>query len=101
MSDALVLFGATGDLAKKKIFPAVYQIEKAGRLGVPVVGVSSSEWTDEQLRERARESIVASSNDLDETIFHELASRITYVSGDYRDGSTFEVLAEKLGACSN
>jgi glucose-6-phosphate 1-dehydrogenase len=101
MSDALVLFGATGDLAKKKIFPAVYQIEKAGRLGVPVVGVSSSEWTDEQLRERVRESIAASSNDLDETIFHELASRITYVPGDYRDGSTFEVLAEKLGSCSN
>ncbi|CAN5188194.1 glucose-6-phosphate dehydrogenase [soil metagenome] len=95
-SDALVLFGATGDLAKKKIFPAVYNMARAGRLGVPVVGVSSSEWSDDQLRERAREAVTTAVGIVDETLFSELARRMNYVSGDYREASTFERLAEQL-----
>ncbi len=96
-SDALVLFGATGDLAKKKIFPAVYEMEASGRCGVPVIGVSSSAWDDEALRERAHSSIVERlDGGMDEATWKALASRLTYVSGDYRDASTFEALAAKL-----
>jgi len=94
-SDALVLFGATGDLAKKKIFPAVYEMIRAGRCAVPVIGVSSSEWTDDELRDRAHESILAKC-DVDETAWKEMATRLTYVSGNYRDDSTFDQLAERL-----
>jgi glucose-6-phosphate 1-dehydrogenase len=96
-SDALVLFGATGDLAKKKIFPAVYQMEKAGMCGgVPVVGVASSEWDDDQLRNAAYEAIKASGAEIDEVCWKALASRMSYVSGDYREKGTFQRLAEQL-----
>jgi glucose-6-phosphate 1-dehydrogenase len=96
-SDALVLFGATGDLAKKKIFPAVYAMEKAGACGgVPVVGVASSEWDDDQLRTAAYEAVKASGTEIDEVCWKSLAGRMTYVSGDYRDAGTFQRLAEQL-----
>jgi glucose-6-phosphate 1-dehydrogenase len=96
-SDALVLFGATGDLARKKIFPAVYEMERGGRCGVPVIGVAASELTDDDLRERAHEAIVERvGDDLDETAWKALAERLSYVSGDYREASTFETLAAKL-----
>jgi glucose-6-phosphate 1-dehydrogenase len=96
-SDALVLFGATGDLARKKIFPAVYEMELDGGCGVPVIGVSSSEWDDDTLRERAHESITARLDGaIDEPTWKSLASRLSYVSGDYREASTFERLAAKL-----
>jgi glucose-6-phosphate 1-dehydrogenase len=94
-SDALVLFGATGDLARKKIFPAVYEMVRNGHCSVPVIGVSSSEWTDDDLRTRARESIEAKT-DIDDTVWKELAGRLTYVSGNYRDAETFDVLAQHL-----
>ncbi|MGH9211328.1 MAG: glucose-6-phosphate dehydrogenase [Acidimicrobiales bacterium] len=96
-SDAVVLFGATGDLAYKKIFPAVYEMERSGACSVPVVGVASSEWDDDRLRERARESIAAK-GDVDEVVWKGLASRLTYVSGDYRERSTYEQLAQTLAA---
>jgi glucose-6-phosphate 1-dehydrogenase len=94
-SDALVLFGATGDLARKKIFPAVYEMERTGACGVPVVGVASSEWNDDDLRQRAQEAIAAR-GEVDEVTWKGLAGRLTYVSGDYREKSTYETLAEKL-----
>jgi glucose-6-phosphate 1-dehydrogenase len=94
-SDALVLFGATGDLAKKKIYPALYEMVRSGKCAVPVIGVSSSEWTDDDLRTRAHESIEAK-YDVDETTWKDLAGRLTYVSGNYRDAETFDVLAEHL-----
>ena len=96
-SDALVLFGATGDLAYRKIFPAVFEMERASNCGVPVIGVASSEWNSDQLRERARESITAAKGDIDETVWKGLAAQLRYVSGDYRDPATFDVLAEELG----
>jgi glucose-6-phosphate 1-dehydrogenase len=97
-SDALVLFGATGDLASKKIFPAVYEMERAGRCGMPVMGVASREWDDEQLRDRALESITTvTKGQVDEQAWKALAGRLSYVSGDYREDSTFETLADKLG----
>jgi glucose-6-phosphate 1-dehydrogenase len=96
-SDALVLFGATGDLARKKIFPAVYEMELGGRCGVPVIGVSSSEWDDDTLRDRAHEAIVEQTDgDVDEATWKSLAAKLSYVSGDYREAATFETLAERL-----
>lgn len=101
-SDAVVLFGATGDLAYKKIFPAVYEMERAGSCGVPVVGVASSEWDDDRLRARAHDSIrargEAQGDVVDEGLWKELAGRISYVRGDYRDPSTFTSLAQRLAS---
>ena len=94
-SDALVLFGATGDLAKKKIFPAVAEMARSGRRPVPIVGFASSDWDDERLREHAREAIEAK-GPLDEEAWRELAARITYVKGDYRDPVSYEALARHL-----
>jgi glucose-6-phosphate 1-dehydrogenase len=96
-SDALVLFGATGDLARKKIFPAVYEMERGGTCAVPVIGVASSEWDDDKLRERARTAIVEHCDgEIDETTWKSLAAKLSYVSGDYREPRAFDALAEKL-----
>jgi glucose-6-phosphate 1-dehydrogenase len=98
-SDAIVLFGATGDLARKKLFPAIYNMERDGSLsGAPVIGVSSSDWTPDQLRDRVRESVEASLKDepIDASVFDQVACCLDYVSGDYRDAATFERLAEVL-----
>ena len=77
-SDALVLFGATGDLSKKKICPAVYEMAASGQCTVPVVGVASSEWNDERLRAYARES-VAADRDVDDAVWSRLASTMYFV----------------------
>src|SRR3954468_14714977 len=99
-SDALVLFGITGDLAKKKLFPAVYHMVKEGTLApdVPVVGVSSSDWSDDQLRERAHDAIASSlgSEPFDAEAFKSVVDRLSYVSGDYRDAATFDNLGLQL-----
>lgn len=95
-SDALVLFGATGDLAYKKIFPAVWELEVSGRLGLPVVGVSSSPWSDADLRERVRKAVSERHPHIDDGVWDGLAERLSYVSGDYRDPATFDHLAEVL-----
>ena len=94
-SDSLVLFGATGDLAKKKIFPAIYEMEKADGLGVPVVGVASSELTDDELRERARAAIEAK-GPVDEDVWERLAANLCYVAGDYRERGIYDELAKRL-----
>ncbi len=95
-SDALVLFGATGDLAYKQIFPALYALSRRGRLDIPVIGVARGDWTVEQLRARARESIAAQ-GDLDAEAFSRFAERLHYVAGDYRDAATFDALRRTLG----
>jgi glucose-6-phosphate 1-dehydrogenase len=100
-SDAIVLFGATGDLARKKLLPAVYNMERNGALvGAPVIGVSSSSWTADQLRERADEAVRASlkGESFDEAAFAELTRNMDYVSGDYREAATFERLAAIMRA---
>jgi glucose-6-phosphate 1-dehydrogenase len=98
----LVLFGVTGDLAYKKLFPALYALTRRGRLEMPVVGVASSPWTTEQLIERARASIsdngLAGEDGIDEEVFSRLAHRIRYVSGDYRADATYAQLRKVLGA---
>jgi glucose-6-phosphate 1-dehydrogenase len=96
-SDALVFFGATGDLAYKKIFPALQALVKHGRLDVPVIGVAHSGWSVEQLRNRARDS-VEKHGGLDEQAFAKLSALLRYVDGDYNDGATFEAIRKTLGS---
>lgn len=96
-SDALVLFGMTGDLAHKKIFPALYAMAKAGRLKVPVVGVASSKLTPAKLRQRIRHSIRDSGQPADKQALDYLLSCVHYVSGDYNDPATFTRLRQALG----
>ena len=97
-SDALVFFGATGDLAYKKIFPALQQMVKRGRLDVPVIGVAKSGWNRDQLIARARDSLLKHGGGVDAAAFDKLASLLRYVDGDYADSATFEALRKALGA---
>ncbi|HSY20727.1 MAG TPA: glucose-6-phosphate dehydrogenase [Polyangiaceae bacterium] len=96
-SDALVFFGATGDLAHKMIFPALQALVKKGRLQVPVVGVAKAGWTVEELRKRARDSVEKFGGGVDEPAFAKLSSLLRYVDGDYEDAGTFEALRRELG----
>jgi glucose-6-phosphate 1-dehydrogenase len=95
-SDALVFFGATGDLAFKKIFPALQALARAGQLNVPVLGVAKAGWGLEQFRARARDS-VQQHGGLDPTAFAKLNSLLRYVDGDYKDAATFQALRKELG----
>jgi len=97
-SDALVFFGATGDLAHKMIFPALYRMAKRGVLTFPVIGVASSPWTIQQLRDRARDGITQSGGGVDdEAAFKVLTDQLRYVDGDYKDPTTFAALKQTLG----
>src|SRR6266568_834209 len=95
-ADALVLFGATGDLARKKIFPALYHLAAAKRLGVPVVGVALSDRDDARLRDLAAEAVRAAVSEVDRTVLDELVRSLAMVSGDYRDPATYLSLARRL-----
>jgi glucose-6-phosphate 1-dehydrogenase len=97
-ADALVLFGASGDLAYKKLFPALYHLSARRVLtGQPIIGVASSDWDDEMLRTRAREAVQAAGiTDVDEAALDHLVRNLGYVSGNYEDQQTFERLAERL-----
>ena len=97
-SDALVVFGVTGDLAHKQIFPALYAMAKRGTLEVPVVGVASSPWTLQQLRRRAEDAIVQSGRIDDRAALDRLLDGLRYVAGDYNDPATFVALKQALGA---
>lgn len=96
-ADALILFGITGDLAKKKLFSALYELTASGLLSMPVIGVASRGWDDDTLRQKAREALEASGNPIDDHVFSDLAKNLTYVSGDYRDPNTYARIAERLG----
>jgi glucose-6-phosphate 1-dehydrogenase len=96
-SDALVVFGVTGDLAHKMIFPALYAMSKRGALKVPVIGVAASNWSLAQLRARATDSIRAGGRVSDRSALHRLLSRLRYVAGDYNDPGTFRALKLALG----
>ncbi len=91
-ADALVVFGATGDLAHKKIFPALYAMCLRGALKVPVIGVASSKWSTEQFRARVRESVEQEGGAVDPRAMEGLLSALQYVSGDYKEAATFEAL---------
>lgn len=95
-SDALVLFGASGDLAHKKIFPSLHKLAQRGHLQVPVIGVSLAGWTVDQLRAHARDGIEQFGG-VDEAAFANLSSLLRYVDGDYRAAGTYEALRQALG----
>ena len=95
-SDALVFFGATGDLTFKKIFPALYAMERRGQLQVPVIGVARSDWTIEQFRARARDS-VEKHGGVDEAVFAKFQERLRYINGDYDAPATHAALRKELG----
>jgi glucose-6-phosphate 1-dehydrogenase len=97
-SDALVIFGATGDLAFKKIFPALHAMEKRGRLEVPVVTVGREPGDAMRIHARARESVEKHGGGVDAAAFEKLAQRLGYVGGDYAQGSTFAAIRAALGA---
>lgn len=94
-SDALVFFGATGDLAYKKIFPALQAMLKRGHLNVPVIGVAKAGWTLDQLRARAHDSLEKHGG-VDAAAFEKLSALLRYVDGDYNDPATFRTLGEEL-----
>ncbi len=97
-SDALVLFGVTGDLAHKMIFPALYAMVKRGALTVPVVGVAFPKWSLARLRKRVTDSIKRSGGIDNKRALHRLLSLFRYVSGDYNDPGTFTAIKEAMGS---
>lgn len=99
-SDALVLFGVTGDLAYKKIFPALYGMARRGALDFPVIGVASSKWTLAKLRRHATDSIKQAGEIEDRRALDHLLSLLHYVSGNYKEANTFGALKKALGAAA-
>lgn len=100
-ADALVLFGATGDLATRKLFPALYHLVRRGELTVPVIGVARSDWTDEDFRARARESVEEQVKGAEESIIVDLCSRLDLIQGDYAERATWQSLADALDAAGS
>jgi glucose-6-phosphate 1-dehydrogenase len=95
-ADVLVIFGITGDLAKVMTFRSLYRLERRGLLDCPIVGVAVDDWSVDQLKERARTSIVGTGEPLDDTIFERLASRFSYVAGDFGDAETYKHVADAI-----
>jgi glucose-6-phosphate 1-dehydrogenase len=95
-SDAFVFFGATGDLAYKKIFPSLYAMVKRGHLNVPVIGVAKQGWNLDQLRARAVDSI-QKHGPVDRAVLEKLSGLLRYVDGDYQDPATFQAIRRELG----
>src|SRR6202453_4773936 len=96
-SDTLVFFGATGDLAHKKIFPALQAMVKRGHLNVPVIGVAKAGWNLDQLKARAKDSLEKHGG-LDQAAFEKLSGLLRYVDGDYKDALTFQAIRRELGS---
>src|SRR5215467_13621479 len=96
-SDALVFFGATGDLAYKKIFPALQAMVRRGHLDVPVIGVAKAGWNLEQLQARAKDSLEKHGG-LAPAAFGTLCRLLQYVDGDYQDQATFQAIGKALGS---
>src|SRR6202789_3617400 len=99
-SDALVFFGATGDLAYKKIFPALQAMVKHGTLTIPVIGVAKAGWNLDQFKARAKDSLEKHGG-LDQAAWEKLSSLLRYVDGDYADPATFEAVRKELGSAEH
>jgi glucose-6-phosphate 1-dehydrogenase len=97
-SDALVFFGATGDLAYKKIFPSLQAMLKRGNLNVPVIGVAKAGWNLDQLKARARDSLEKHGGGVDPGAFEKLSGLLRYVDGDYADAAAFQAIRKQLGS---
>jgi glucose-6-phosphate 1-dehydrogenase len=100
-ADALVFYGATGDLAFKKVFPALQRMVRDGLLDVPLVGIARGGWTLERLQARARESVEAHGDGVDPVAFPKLMGLLRYVEGDYTDPATFDALRRTLGGAQH
>jgi glucose-6-phosphate 1-dehydrogenase len=96
-ADTLVIFGITGDLARKMTFRALYRLERRKRLKIPILGVARNEWGDEELREHARECITSTVKDPDPAAIERLCKRLSYLQGDYSDPWTFRRLSNEIG----
>src|SRR5439155_9057869 len=94
--DVFVIFGITGDLAKVMTFRSLYRLEWRKLIDCPIVGVAVDDWSVDQLVERARTSIVATGEDLDEDVFARLAARFSYVPGDFGDPATYDRVAAAI-----
>jgi glucose-6-phosphate 1-dehydrogenase len=101
VSDALVFFGATGDLAHKQIFPALQSMLEHGKLNVPVIGVAKSGWTIDQFRDRVRDSLTQHGGGVNEAAFAKLLTLLKYIDGDYQDAATFEQLRAALAGAQS
>jgi hypothetical protein len=96
-ADVFVAFGITGDLAKVNTFSSLYRLEQRGLLDGPIVGVAVDDWTVDRLREHARASIQVAGQQIDNDMFDRFAARLSYVSGDFGDGATYQRLAKAIG----
>jgi glucose-6-phosphate 1-dehydrogenase len=96
-ADALGVFGITGDLATRMTLPSLYRLERRGLLACPVVGVAFDDWSDDRLRDHAREAVAAAGETVDEAVFGRLAARLSYVQGDFADAATYGRVATALG----
>ncbi len=96
-ADVLVVFGISGDLAKVMTFHSLYRLERRGLLSCPIVGVAGDDWTTDDLRDHARQAIVACGETIDDEVFDRFAKRLSYLSGDFGDPATFERLGKELG----
>jgi glucose-6-phosphate 1-dehydrogenase len=99
-ADALVVFGITGDLARKMTLRALYRLERRKLLDCPVIGVASSDWSDQRLREHARRSIEETGEKVNDRVFNRFARRLAYLPGDLGDDATYDRLADALGEAS-
>ncbi|MGI9605836.1 MAG: glucose-6-phosphate dehydrogenase [Acidimicrobiales bacterium] len=99
-ADAFLLFGASGDLARKKLFPALYELTLDGRLDIPIVGIARSEWTDAELCIRAREAVAESVDEVDAAAMDRLCGNLRYLPGDYTNSSTWTKVAELTGGAA-
>ncbi|MBV9818726.1 MAG: glucose-6-phosphate dehydrogenase [Solirubrobacterales bacterium] len=100
-ADALVIFGITGDLARKMTFQALYRLERRGLLDCPVIGVALEDWTEDHLRAHARDSIAGTGERIDDRVFRRLARRLRYVCGDFGAGATYAAIKQALGDAQN
>ncbi len=102
-ADAFVSFGVTGDLARKMTFVALYRLERAGRIDCPIVGVAANDWSDDDLRQHARDAVTAAVGDepVDSDALERLVARMHYVGGDFADPGTYKRLSDALGQAKN
>src|ERR1700743_3553507 len=99
--DALVVFGITGDLARKMTLRSLYRLDERGLLTCPIIGVAVEDWHDEHLRQHAHDAVTAPGETIDDAVWKRFAQRLTYVGGDFTDGATYERVASKLGGATN
>ncbi len=100
-ADALVIFGITGDLAKKMTYQALYSLEETGQLHCPIIGVAVEPWSTDQLRDAMRAGLHASGADIKNEVFDRLAKRVSYVHGDFKDAATYVDLAKALNSAKH